>query len=383
MADIPPYPLYARSYLLYRLSPLHTGDAPLLSQRALHTHANRLREQLKGDNVRGVQVDPRPTDDALLNLGPLEDCQWHLLGDEDAWIDRHRQLLDPAAAYPADPVSPDQARGIDITLEYEKQSYGALMLRDPSVTTSPPAFTSLPLMLVRMPSAVREIFLDYLRTTFDAHVAPLTLSSNFVTSTLETHLRHLSSRPSNQSIQETIRQLQIQLSFPRTTTLLRHLDVTIAGRDVPAFLARGKRLHNVGDRPFTLALRAYLKRHFALDILHPKVHVARITCASFVLGSDRLKLMAPDIIDASSASSHVHDRSGSELAVQEFYVSLVREATASAKVLLDDLSDSSPSSAPSSVTSLRIGRRKRAVSTASVDTHALKRSKPLKNTITK
>lgn len=376
MADIPPYPLYARTYLLYRVSPLHTADASLLSERVLNIHANRLREQLKGDNVRGVEVDPRPTNDALPTLGPLEDCQWHLLGDEDAWIDRHRQLLDPEASHLTQLVSPDQARGIDISLDYEKQSYSALLLRDPKVTTSPPAFTSLPLMLVRMPSAIRDIFLDYIRTTFDAHVAPLSLSSPFITATLETYFRHLSARSSTQSIQDVIRQLQIQLSFPQTTTLLRHLDLTIAARDVPTFLARGRLLRNAKDRPFTVALRAYINSHLALDIFHPKVHLSRITCASFVLGSDRLKLMAPDITDASVASSDIPEGSGGELAVRDFYVSLVKEASATAKFLKADLTGHPSSSTPSPAMTPRAERRKRAVSNVDAGSGTTKRSKP-------
>ena len=43
MSDIPPYPLYNRTYSLFRLSPLHHGDAPLLADRALRTHAKRLK----------------------------------------------------------------------------------------------------------------------------------------------------------------------------------------------------------------------------------------------------------------------------------------------------------------------------------------------------
>lgn len=93
MNDIPPYPLYNRTYNLFRLSPLHHGDAPLLADRTLRTHAKRLKEQLKGDNVRGVQVDFASAEDTA-RLGPLEECTWELLGDEDAWIDRHIQLQD-------------------------------------------------------------------------------------------------------------------------------------------------------------------------------------------------------------------------------------------------------------------------------------------------
>ncbi|KAK3201265.1 hypothetical protein GRF29_185g359418 [Pseudopithomyces chartarum] len=377
--DVPAYPLYHRSYLLYRLSPLHTPRDPLLQQPALDAHARRLRDQLQGDRLRGVDVRagggasdaPQPDRDHHHHpLGPLQRCTWDLLGDDDAWIDRHRQRL---------PVSPELARGIDIALEYESQSYNALLLRDPKATTtstSPPAAsTALPLMLVKMPAPVRHIFLDYLSTAFDVHVVPLRLSSAFVTSTLETYLRHLTHPQSTQSVQDVIRQLHVQLSFPNATTLLRHLDVTIAARDLPAFLARAKSLKNARDTPFTAALSAYMKKHFALDINHPNVQVSRIACASFVLGTDRLKLMAPDISDASIASSDTPEASAAELAVQEFYTSLVSEATGTASYLPDHFSVETRSSTPSSVASASADRRKRAGSNANPATHTTKRSR--------
>jgi len=189
MAEYPPYPLYNRTYLLYRVSPLHHGDAPLLHEPSLRTHAKRLREQLKGDNVRGVEVDFAGAEDALPSLGPLGECSWDMIADEDAWIDHHRQSVDPEASHMSAVMTAAHARGVQVSLEYDKQSYNALLLRDPGVTTEPDAFTSLPLLLVKMPAPIRDIFLNYLRTTFDAHVAPLRLPSAFVTSSLETYFR--------------------------------------------------------------------------------------------------------------------------------------------------------------------------------------------------
>ncbi|KAL1607957.1 hypothetical protein SLS60_002896 [Paraconiothyrium brasiliense] len=374
MADVPPYPLYGRSYLLYRVSPLHHGDAPLLTDRTLITHAKRLREQLKGDNVRGVEVDFAGTEDALPNLGPLQECNWDMIGDEDAWIDRHRQLVDPDASQLTTVVSGEQARGIQVTLDYEKQSYNALLLRDPTLTTSPNGFTSLPLLLVKMPSAIRDIFVNYMRTAFDAHVVPLRLSSAFVTSSLETFFRHLSASTSTQSVQDVIRQLQVQLSFPQATTLLRHLDVTIPGRDVPGFLDRGKLLRDAKGRPFTAAFAAYMKKHLALDIFHPKVQVSRISCASFVLATDRLKLMAPDVADVSIADSDAPEGSAGELAIQELYGSLVKEATGTGKFQSEDLTVTRRSSTPLSE-SASASRRKRAVSNVTAGSRNTKRSK--------
>jgi hypothetical protein len=377
MADIPPYPLYNKTYNLYRLSPLHHGETPLLNDRALHTHAKRLKEQLKGDNVRGVQVDFAATEDTA-KLGPLEDCDWETIGDEDAWIDRHRQSIEPDASQLSSALSTDRARGIEVTLEYEKQSYNALLLRDPGVTSSPNGFTSLPLLLVKMPGPIREIFLNYLRTAFDAHVAPLRLPSSFITSSLETYFKHLSSATSTQKIHDVIHQLHLQLAFPTTTTLLKHIEITIAGADVPGFVTRGKALKGGVDKPFTTALAHYLKTHLALDMSHAKAHISRITCSSFHLGTERLKLAAPDPLPDNSVSDDVgpsQDISAGQHAVEEFYASLVREAAGSGKFLPEDLVRVSRDGTPSSTTSAKAGRKKRAISNAAAMDNNRKKAK--------
>jgi hypothetical protein len=371
MAEFPPYPLYNRTYLLYRVSPLHHSDAPLLSERSLRTHAKRLREQLKGDNVRGVEVDFAGTEDALPNLGPLDDCTWEMIGDEDAWIDRHRQSVDPDSSQLSATMTAERARGVQVSLEYAKHSYNALLLRDPGVTASPEGFTSLPLLLVKMPAAVRHVFLDYLRTSFDAHVAPLRLAPAVITSSLETCFRHLSTSSSTQSIQDVIRQVQVQLAFPNATTLLRHMDITIAGRDVSRFVNRGKTLPQGKEKPFTTAFTAYLRRHLALDVSHPKVQISRITCGSFSLGVDRLKLDAP--VDVNPDDSDMLEASPAQLAVHELYTSLVREATGTGKFLSEDLA--MDISTPSSATNNAAGRRKRAVSTTAAVSAKTKRPK--------
>ncbi|KAF2639620.1 hypothetical protein P280DRAFT_42154 [Massarina eburnea CBS 473.64] len=373
---IPPYPLYNRTYLLYRVSPLHHGDGPLLHDGSLQTHAKRLREQLKGDSVRGVEVDFAGTQDALPKLGPLEACAWDLIGDEDAWIDRHRQLVDPEASQLSAVMTAEQARGVEVTLEYERQSYSALLLRDPAVPAAPEGFTRLPLLLVKMAAPIRDIFLNYLRTSFDALVVPLRLPSAFLTSGLETYFGHLTAGSSTQSIQDVIRQLQVQLSFPNATSLLRHVDVTIAGRDVPGFVKRGKLLKNTQE-PFTAALALYLQRHLALDMSQPKVHISKISCAAFNLSSDRLKLVAPDTsYDNSMDDSITPEASAGQQAVHDFYTSLVREATGTAKFLPAELAGPTRSSTPSSTTSSSRRGRKRAVSnTAASNNGATKRSK--------
>lgn len=377
MADVPVYPLYNRTYNLYRISPLHHGAGPFLDEKTLRSHAKRLKEQLKGDNVRGVQVDFASAED-VAKLGPLEDCSWDVLGDEDAWIDRHMQAADPEASQLSAATIPDRARGIQISLEYEKQSYNALLLRDPGVTSSLHGFTSLPLLLVKMPGPVRDIFLNYLRTTFDAHVTPLKLPSAFITSSLETYFNNLSARTSTQSIRDVVRQLHVQLSFPNTTTLLKHVEITIAGSDVSGFVNRGRFNKDARGKPFTCALSDYLKKHTAIDISHPKVQISRISCNSFNLGTERLKLAAPDTLADTSFSDEggaSQDASASELAVKEFYAALVKEAAGTGRFLPEESADAQRDNSPSSTASTRAVRRKRAVSNAAQGNEIKKKAK--------
>ncbi|KNG49928.1 siroheme synthase [Stemphylium lycopersici] len=367
MAHVPPYPLYNRTYNLYRLSPLHHGHTtPLLLHQSLRLHAKRLKEQLKGDNVRGVQVDFAAAEDTA-KLGPLEECRWEVIGDEDAWIYQRLQSIDPEASHLSADLTPETARGLQVSLEYEKQSYNALLLRDPALTSSPHGFTSLPLLLVKMPGPIRDIFLHYLRTTFDAHVAPLSLPSPFITSSLETFFSHLTATNSTQSIQHVIRQLHIQLAFPNTTSLLKHVQITIAGGDVSGFVDRGRLLKGIHSKPFTAALTQYLKTHLALDISHPNVQLSRVSCNSFHLGTERLKVVAPEPLPDTSLSDDVapsQDSSAAQLAVQELYTSLVREATGTGRFLPDDVTNDLSEGTPSSTASFRAARRKRAISSA-------------------
>ncbi|KAF2747862.1 hypothetical protein M011DRAFT_467452 [Sporormia fimetaria CBS 119925] len=326
MAEIPPYPLYNRSYLLYRLSPLHTPDASLLTPSSLKTHAQRLTSQLKGDSLRnfdlGINVDPEGS--TLASLGPLEHCSWDSLGDEDAWITQHRHLVDADTSLVSTQQG-TQIRGVQVTLDYEKTSYNALLLCDPDHITSPPSFTSLPLLMLKMPAPIREIFLNYLATAFDTRHAPLDLSSSFLTSTLETYLRRLTTPNSPQTVKSIVNEVSLQLSFDSPS--LSHIDVTLAADDIPKFLDRGKHINP--DTPFTAALSLYLKSHMALDVSHPGVNISRLSCAAFNLGNDRIRFSVPEATEISMMSSSEtenSDLSPAQLAFQDVYAALVREA---------------------------------------------------------
>lgn len=342
MDEIPPYPLYGSTYTLYRLSPLFHGQTPLLTGTALKTHARRLRDMLKGDTLRGVHVGA--LENNLSNAGSLEDCTWDLLGDEEAWATTHRRTPDEEeenqGTINASEVTADNARGVQVRLHYDKATHTALLLRDPTVDFTTPGFTSLPLLLVRMPAALRDTFLHYLTANFDTCISPMRPRSPFLTTSLERLLARVkAAAESSQDLPSPVKPVQIQLSFPGVAPLLRNIDITIASDDVLGLVSRGKLLgetphpvlgtDSAVTGPFTRALQVYLATHLALALDHPGVEVSRVACGAFALSSDgKIKLFPPQPQSSSGsddARNIDHTLSTSQLAMRDFYSSLLQE----------------------------------------------------------
>ena len=326
---IPLYPLYSTTFTLHRLAPLYHGTTEpsiLTSNASLAHHARRLQDVLKGDVLRGVRVglDVDGHDGGLGRVGALLECRWSLIGDEEDWDERQRKRAEDEEdnSRLEDSVINGETRGIFVEVEYEKSTYTALLLRDEEVSTDDEGFTSLPLLLTRMPGPLREALMDYLRNTFDTHTSPLKLSSEFLSSALEGYLRDLTgnldkSQAAN-AIVEIVKDIQITLSFPGPATpLLSKLDITVARDDIPGLLSRGKTIlqkspqdyppsqkrkkggpTNGGqvsrDHPFTAALSHYLSSHLAMPISHQEIRMSKIACAAFVLGAEgKLKIFPP------------------------------------------------------------------------------------------
>ncbi|KAL1620547.1 hypothetical protein SLS56_009573 [Neofusicoccum ribis] len=338
MADpIPKYPLYDATYTAYRLSPLYHGSHPLLNETSLRMHSRRLRDILRGDILRGVDVGAGSTDGS--NSGTLEACTWDLIGDEESWERLHQQNADadeqegPGDLTDAPSLSTTEARGVHIELRYQKAHYTALLLRDPDAEdiSAPEGFTALPLLLVRMPAALRDTFTTYLASSFDARIAPMKLRTGFLSATLETLLSHLSA-----TLPSLLTRLQLQLSFPTASTSapLRSLDITLARADIPEFLRRGAALFTTPGPnvtgPFTAALSRYLSAHLALALAHPAVHVSKIALPPLLaLSADgRLKLFSPFAAAAAATDSAAVSVPALRRVLDAFYASLLAAARA-------------------------------------------------------
>ncbi|KAF2101205.1 hypothetical protein NA57DRAFT_35427 [Rhizodiscina lignyota] len=340
--DVPTYPLYNSTFTTYRASPFYHGASELLDDENLKAHARKLRDLLKGDSLRGVQVELSVPDDALSKSGSLEECTWDLLGDEAAWKAQYRPGDDSEldrTDLSAINVLAESVRGIHVQLRYERTTHSALLLRDPAADDfGISGFTSIPLIMIRMPVALREAFLNFLSTTFDARISPMKLRSPFLTSSVESLLRRLDLKAHPENIDMIGNGVQLQLSFPSAAPALKNLDITIAKDDVQGFVSRGQSLlSSVRSQanetrptiagPFTAALSVYLNEHLALSISNPAIVVAKAICGPLALSGDgKIKLFPPRPTPVSDDSISTIEPSTSELAMHDFYVALLREA---------------------------------------------------------
>ncbi|KAK4148856.1 kinetochore complex Sim4 subunit Fta1-domain-containing protein [Chaetomidium leptoderma] len=198
-----PLPFYNTTFSAHRVSPLYLGSEPLTAIR-LQLLAQRLRDRLVGDVVRGVQVgvagDGR---DAIIGrAGALEMVEVSLVsvadvldlsaedvetlggGGEDNEEDT-TDLRRLAAQLPG-------KKALHISLRYELASCTALMLpplaergetaaADDNMewehSVNPTHFLRLPLLLLRMPAPLKTIIGDFLSTTFDCRVSAMRLGT--------------------------------------------------------------------------------------------------------------------------------------------------------------------------------------------------------------
>lgn len=292
--------LFNTSWTIHRLSPLHHGkdcENLLDNEAALKTYATRLRDHLTGDVLAGLQASTGAADDdALSKTGALKNCLWQPISPQSS-------LRDEA------PISRDTAfPGILVTLEYENTVYKAALLADASTSNERKGSTSLPLLLTRFPTALRQTFLSFLSANFDTYVSPLRLPSSFLCAGLETYVDTLRSQPgAAQTVEDVIKELQLTLSFsPSIAPALKSLNVSVSRTALADFLrdsqpAPKRSLKQKLRSPLIANLTSYLETHLAMkvdldgsstQVFKQHVRLSKITCAAFVLGGEgRVKLV--------------------------------------------------------------------------------------------
>lgn len=291
------------SWTLHRLSPLHHGDecqSLLNNPTALNTYATRLRDQLTGDVLAGLQAGisgagaggGADEDDTLSKTGTLKSCTWETISHLEGHGDD------------------DNSRGILIVLEYENITYKAALLAAPpttsTTTTQSKGSTSLPLLLTKCPSPLRHILITFLSTNFDTYCSPLRLPSHAMCDGMDVYVNTFLENDDTTSttmLQDVVKDMQITLWFPPSVApALRSLNINIPRATFGEFLrnspASTSHLDSNSSSPFLSGLSAYLEKHLAmkLDLRAPgkqPVRLSKIACGGFVLGSEgRMKLVA-------------------------------------------------------------------------------------------
>jgi hypothetical protein len=324
MTEQAEYPLYGSTFTAYRASSLYHGSSPLLTN--LEIHARRLRETLAGDALRNAQLGELLGGSS--NSGSLESCTWKVIGDEDAW-ERAQEAL--AEGEEITELASEDVRGIHVEVTYERARHSAILLGETDRTAATPGFTSMPLLLLRMPTALREVFLNFLSTSFDTRITPMKLRPSFLTTMVENLLERTAYSDDEDpsfDIEALSKGIGIQLAFPSVAPLLKNLDLSIPKDDLREFLSRGKvlwqqhqaqrsHLPNIRPQsavtgPFTAALSAYLTNNVALSLDNPGVVVSKIAMGPFAIaGEGKIKVL------------------GTSSAAVDFWNGLVQEARGS------------------------------------------------------
>jgi hypothetical protein len=348
----PPPQFFNVSFTAHRVSSLFIGDEALSSTR-LATIAQRLRDTLVGDVVRGVQVGLESADAGFGRAGSLEKVtvRWFdadaMLGDEDSTTPkreglcfemRYENTLCTALLLPRAGERPRDKNNIIDGPFGADDAFSVPTTFDPPSADGPddPRFLELPLLLTRMPTQLRSFVLDFICRTFDCRVAQLGLGTRSLTSAWERWVED-AGLPTRGPL---AKDLVITIGFHLPSSEdepgdepakmgLRTIDVIIPADDAGRFLRsdlgadnrlaekqgwedddrvrsrlsgggdeegwawlRGENGEDAAELPFTRALAFYLDKHMALNLFHPSVRIVRIACGGFVLAENRLKVFA-------------------------------------------------------------------------------------------
>ncbi|KAK1246450.1 hypothetical protein MKX08_000252 [Trichoderma sp. CBMAI-0020] len=361
------------TFSTHRVSPLFIG-AQKLDQPRLDRLAHRLRDTLVGDVVRGVQIGLEATDTPMGQVGPLKAVTFRWFQAEDILGDKAENWAE---------LSDEQKRGLWIEMRHENAAYVALLLpgfsrpRQGPSTNIPAArlwnmgfdtpdmgeadgsqFLRLPLLLLRMPQALKAVIGEWLSTTFDCRVTKLNLGTQTLVSVLESWMPQTGlpradsdlvltlafNAPVTDPGREAVLRLDGDLDededeVEATEPGLRSMEISISASDLRRFLRAGRMLQKSkqttssagpgtalwerddrerrrlagshtddgwgwlknkdgSEYPLMEALASHLNHHMALNLFHPGVRVIQVSCGGFVLSQSRVKIVkSGDVTD--------------------------------------------------------------------------------------
>jgi hypothetical protein len=298
-------PLYSTTFTLHRLSPLYTGSQYALTNDSLVQYARSFRDILAGEVLRGVRVGLGYDDDALARAGGLQTVNWSLLVEDENSQDSY-DLLDSHDTVDRGCANQGFRWGIHIAINYEKVAYTGILLQQQNASESEPTvmedgFQNFPLLLTRMPGALRETLIEFISATFDTRISKLQIAKNVMINTLEDYIEDCSITgdgdvQTSRAIADVLKDVQIVIGFEGLHELTS-FEILVDKGDLPRLAETGKRMVRGGPvkmPPFSTALSKYINSHMALDTAHDQVKILRIACGAFVLGADgRIKLTEP------------------------------------------------------------------------------------------
>ncbi|KAF9880170.1 hypothetical protein CkaCkLH20_02124 [Colletotrichum karsti] len=361
---------FGTTFTTHRVSPLYIGAGALKTTR-LTTLSQRLRDTLVGDVVRGVQVGLEGNDSSVGRLGSLEKVRFRWVG-VDALLGGAE---DPEADVSRDLRSDSVGGGISSTkralvleMSYENGFCSAVLL--PSSTEKRPEasdviqptnllnvpgslagttstddghFLHLPLLLLRMPTPLKVVIIDFLSSVFDCRISPMRLGTKFLAAAWERWIED-AGLPSEGPL---AKDLVLTLGFyippaaledgendlPAEGLGIKSIEVVILADDLERFAKEGrtpandtttkrkaftqgyendarKRKRLAGGKSdegwgwrhdgnqqdqqlFLNAVGTYLDKHLALNLFHPGVRITKVSCGGFVLAEGRFRLHTP------------------------------------------------------------------------------------------
>jgi Kinetochore complex Sim4 subunit Fta1 len=230
----PPPPsskLHNTSFTLTRLTPLYS----FITSR-LHHYAREFRDIVRGDVIRGVQVNTQPSDRAKSAL--VRSCEWTIEND-----------LLPTEPFDCLTIKVDWDDGSGFTAiilpnftSSETVSLGKRKRSAPN--DNDVEFTSLPLLLTRGPQVVTQQLITYITTRFDSRASQLNLPPEFLGDCLQGYLqRVLRENVSLRTIDRSLKILELMFTTPEPTTpkvkgALRKITLSLGAQDVQELYRR-------------------------------------------------------------------------------------------------------------------------------------------------
>lgn len=294
-------PFYGTTFNLYRLSPLSNLPDDL-SDDALKPYGRALRDLIRGNVVRGVQIREVNMEEQR-EKGYLTRCEWNYIE-----VPKLRPKFDADDDDDDDSDDEDLPAAIQITLTYDPpatfQSIIVPHLEDPDANSN----GNYPLLLVRMPKAARDAFTEYLERTFDCHASQMHIPSQSIKDFVETYFNtRVEYAQQIGKDREVLASADVQINFAGGAAAphMRTFNTTFSNEDVPDIWAKGvkiveeqeakkkgKKRKAPGDEPaprfFFEALKAYFWHVMALRM--EKLEVTKAACSGFLISAQRAKM---------------------------------------------------------------------------------------------